>query len=667
MALPTRATRPAGGLDAAAVVVAVRRHGPAFAGWLLPFLLVLYLALKEGGYDAVIRGEVGIAVWWIVLVGAAVGAIPSARITRIGWIALGLLAAFAAWTGLGIGWSESAERSVAELGRVAMLLGVFALALSVQGRDAARRTAAAVGGATAVVAILALISRMEPTWMPAEDYLAFLPGAANRLAYPLGYWNGLAQLVAIGLPIVVWMAADARLSVTRALATAAVPAMALAIFLTLSRGGIGAAVIALLVLIALHPRRVRLILPLLLGSAGAAVLIAAATQRTAFRDGLTNSLASTQGAEMLAMALVVCGGVGLLAAALALADKHGLGPRLPRPSRMTTGVAAGTLAVIVLFVALAAGAPGGISDRWQQFKEPSTSGGVERLGSFTGSSRYQFWQSALDANATDPWIGIGPGTYEFWWARDSDEHAAPGLFVRDAHSLYLETLAELGIIGFVLIVGFVGFVLVAGTVRAFRLDKSEPMAGLLAAATAGAVAFAIAAALDWAWELTVLPVCFLLLAAVILGRDTGPEADREPEPETGRRRFVPRVILGALAVAGLIAVAIPYAGLNSVDESQAAVRSSALEKALADARTASDVQPYAASPYLQQALVLELGGDYDAAAQAATRATEEESTNWRNWFVLARIETERGDPQAAVAAFRKAQELNPKSLLFSQP
>lgn len=666
MSHPTRATRSAGGVDTDALVSTVRRHGPAVAGWLLPFLLVLYLALKEGGYDAAIRGEVGIAVWWIVLVGAAVGALPSARITRVGWIGLGLLGAFALWTGLGIGWSESAERSVAELGRVATLFGIFALALSVQGRGAAQRATAAVATATGVVAVLALVSRMEPTWLPAEDYLAFLPGAANRLAYPISYWNGLGELVAIGIPLMVWMAAEGRYTVTRALASAAIPAMSLTIFLTLSRGAIGASIAALLLLIALHPRRVRLIMPLVLGAAGSAIVIAAASQRSAFTDGLTDSAASSQGAEMLAIAVVVCGGVALLASAIALADKYGLGPRLPRPSRAATGIAAAVLAVFVLGAALVAGAPGEISDRWDQFKQPATAGGVDRLSSFTGSSRYQFWQSALDANATEPWHGIGPGTYEFWWARDADQLGAPGLFVRDAHSLYLETLAELGIVGLVLIGGFILFVLVTGAVRAFRIDRSEPTAALLAAATAGALAFAIAAGLDWAWELTVMPVCFLLLAAVILGRDTGPDAERDAEPASGRMRFVPRGILAGLAVAALIAVAIPYAGLTSVDESQADVRSSSLQSALADANTATDVQPYAASPYLQQALVYEVGGDYDAAADAAAKATEEEPTNWRTWFILSRIETERGDPKAAVAAYEKARSLNPKSLLFSE-
>ena len=55
------------------------RLGPSLATSLVPFLLIVYAGLKGGGYDAIIRGEVGIAVWWIVLLGALVGAFPLAR------------------------------------------------------------------------------------------------------------------------------------------------------------------------------------------------------------------------------------------------------------------------------------------------------------------------------------------------------------------------------------------------------------------------------------------------------------------------------------------------------------------------------------------------------------------------------------------------------------
>ena len=94
----------------------------------------------------------------------AAGLLPLARIGRTGWILLGLLAAFAVWTALGIGWSESAERSVIELARVPRILGVLALALAVQGRDGLRRTVAAVGAAIAVIAAIALLSRLHPAW-----------------------------------------------------------------------------------------------------------------------------------------------------------------------------------------------------------------------------------------------------------------------------------------------------------------------------------------------------------------------------------------------------------------------------------------------------------------------------------------------------------------------
>src|SRR3954464_5240169 len=83
------------------------------------FLPVLYLALRGGGYDPVIRNEVGIAVWWIVLIGVVVGVLPTIRVRPAGWMALGCLAAFALWTVVAGGWSESTERTYAELTRLA--------------------------------------------------------------------------------------------------------------------------------------------------------------------------------------------------------------------------------------------------------------------------------------------------------------------------------------------------------------------------------------------------------------------------------------------------------------------------------------------------------------------------------------------------------------------
>ena len=127
------------------------RLGPILASTVLPFALVVYLALAGGGYDVVVRSEVGVALWWIVLLGALVGVLPVRPLGRAEQVGLGLLLAFAAWTALGISWSDSSERSVEEVGRVLTFVGVLALSLSAQDREALRRTVRAVGSAIALV------------------------------------------------------------------------------------------------------------------------------------------------------------------------------------------------------------------------------------------------------------------------------------------------------------------------------------------------------------------------------------------------------------------------------------------------------------------------------------------------------------------------------------
>jgi len=641
--------------------VAPARIGPVLSGSVLPFALVLYLALKGGGYDSIVRSEVGIAVWWLVLLGALIGVLPVARVRTAGWVGLGILVLFAGWTALGITWSESAERSVAELARVLTYLGVLALALFVQGRGGLRRTINAVALALAVVAALALLSRLHPAWFPANDTAEFLPSQVGRLNYPLNYWNGLAALLGMGIPLVLGVAVTSRRLITQAIATAALPAMALAAFFTYSRGGAAAIAAGLLVFVALYPRRLEILPTLSLAGVGGILLIAAATQRNALEDGPVGAAARSQGDEMLAMVLVVCAGVALLRVAAGLAARHGIGPR-PRVSVKQARLGLAVVAVTAVVAALAVGLPGELSDRWEEFKQPETpAGSAARFESSTGSGRYQWWGTALAAYGSEPVTGIGPGTYEYFWAR---EGTIPG-FIRDAHSLYLETLGELGIVGLLLIATLVLGVVAAGVRLAARADTQRR--ALLAAATAACAAFAVAAAVDWVWEIAVLPVAFLLLAGAILM--SGPSEGGGPRASAVRGRVPPIALRGGLAVlalASLVAIAIPLASGHAVRDSQRDVKAAQLEAALGAARSAERIQPYAATPSLQEALVLERSGDLAGAAAAARAATDDEPTNWKPWFVLSRIELQRGRPEPGLNAYREARSLNPRSLLFER-
>jgi O-antigen ligase len=633
------------------------RLGPILASTVLPFVLVVYLALEGGGYDVVVRSEVGVAIWWIVLLGALVGVLPVRPLGRAELIGVGLLLAFGAWTAIGISWSESSERSLEEVGRVLTFVGVLALSISTQDREALRRTVRAVGAAIALVGALALLSRFEPSWFPTNEARAFQQGELGRLAYPLNYWNGLAALMALGIPLVLVLAVESRRLITQAVATAALPVMALAAYYTLSRGGAIEIGVGLVALLALHPRRLDVLPTLGLSAVGAALAIAAASQRGPLQDDLQNATAARQGDEMLAAIVIVCVGVALIRVALGLAVRNGLWPRATT-SRPVAALVVGGLATVGIAIGLASGVPDRISNAWDDFKHPvgpeSTS--AARFVSASGNGRYQYWSSALDANSTDPLTGIGPGTFEFWWAKNGD---IPG-FIRDAHSLYLETLGELGIPGLALLLAMLGSVFVIGIGKVRRAAPYER--ALLAAALAAGAAFFTAAAIDWVWELTVIPVAFLLLAAAVFRTSAGRRQRRDAQ---AGHIAMQRILLAVAAVVALIVITVPMLAVRDVRQSQAEARVGNLGGALDAARSAERLENFAAEPSLQRALVLEAQGDLDGAAASARNATREESTNWRVWLTLSRIETERGNVQTAVNAYRRARALNPRSAVFA--
>ena len=629
--------------------------------WAFPFVLVVYLGLSGGGYDAVVRGEVGILAWWCLLLGTAAGALPlwNRRLGRPGWIALGLFGAFTILTALGLIGTESTERTLFELGRVATLLGIFALAISLQGRNGLRRMIGAVASAIVTIGGLALLSRIEPEWFPASSTAEFLPSVANRLNYPLDYWNGLAALMAIGIPLLLTQSLTARHVTARAAAAAGVPLLTLAAFLTLSRGGFGALLAGVLTLVLLSPRRLAL-LPLVALTAGAsALLLVAADQREEFMDAASGSMAAEQGSEMFILTLIVCGGTALVAAALALAIDYGFA-RAPDIRKRLAAAVVGGFAMLALGAFLAAEGPEIVSDEWKTFKQPlsesTSTSSVERFASANGSNRYQYWSSAMDANRTAPLFGIGPGTFEFWWAAEGTE---PG-FVRDAHSLYVEVLAEYGIVGLVVLLALLLLPLgyAAGRTRTGGIKSRRLAAG----AAAAMVSFLLAAGVDWAWELTVLPVVFFLLAASILGTsDAGEHGVRDSARIRSRWS---RFTISVVAIVMLAAVAVPLAALKSIRASQAAAAAGDDVKALTNAADAERLLPSLATPHLQQALILESAGELDLAAAAAGEAVAREQTNWRTWLTLARVEARRGKTAAALRAFRRARELNPRSALF---
>lgn len=640
------------------------------ATWLLAALLVVYLALENGGYDPIPRDQIGVAVWWALLLGVAVEALPLPGRTRAAAIALGLLFGFAAWTALSLGWTQSTERTATELARVVAYLGVFALGICLvtRRRAGARQVLDGVTFGLALICALGVLSRLHMAWFPPNEIGKVLPGIdiERRLAYPLGYSSAVGAMAGMTLPLLLAATASARAVAVRALAAAAFPLAGLALYLSTSGTGAAVAAVALAAFLLLSPDRLPKLLTLAAGAGGAALLALAVHSRDALARGLPTPAAEQQGTEVIWIALGICAAVALVQVGIALAGRRLGRPGLLRISRKQALIATGVAIVVAVPIAVAAGAPHEASHRWEVFKshghggngEPSSSSPASILNS-TSSGRYQFWESAVEAGESAPWKGIGPGTFEFWWAR----HGSYRGFVRNAHSLYLESFAELGIPGLVLITGFVLAVLGTGAVRAMRAPPEQRLA--LAAATAGAAGFAMAAALDWVWQLGALSVAFLLLAAVAISGYSLPEPTRRRRRSSRlRRNRLQRAAVAAVAVAALVAIWFPLRGAGALRESQIAAGEGDLAVALSEAHDAADAQPYAASPLLQEALLLEQQGKLRPAAVAAAAATGKEAANWRTWTILSRIEAERGRVPASLRAYRRAQALNPNFILF---
>ncbi len=296
---------------------------------------MLYLAIDGGGYDQVVWSQVAIVVWWIVLIGAAWGLLPASRWTRTAWTATALFTGFVAWTALATTWSLSSESSLQDLSRVACYLGVLVLGISIH-RDRARavkHTIHAVAAAVVIVACLALASRLHPDLFPAAYQTAsFLPGAAGRLGWPLNYWNALAALMALGVPLLLSIATSARTLRAQAAAAAAIPIVTLCGYLTFSRGGAVSAAAGLLIFLLLSPERVGKVATVVVTAAGGGALILAAAHRAAIEQGLTNPAAHHQGDTLLVAVLLVCAGVTLAQTGVGLAVRHGTLPRWLTPT-----------------------------------------------------------------------------------------------------------------------------------------------------------------------------------------------------------------------------------------------------------------------------------------------------------------------------------------------
>jgi hypothetical protein len=592
------------------------------------------LLAYDGGYFPVSWGWSALLLAWAAALGALLR--PRLAVSRRELAFVGALVAFAIWTGLSYLWSDSPFRAVLESQRVAVYVALAAAAIVLVRRAAVPWLLSGVLAAVTLVATYALATRLFP-----ERLGTFDPVATYRLAEPIGYWNGLGILAALGALLALGLALRARTLHGRAAAAGCLPVLLTALYFTFGRGPWIALAAGLAVAVAVDPRRLQLCAGILVVGPPAALAVALATQAEALtRLGADLADASGSG-HRLALALVV-----LVVASAVAAVAFGWAER-----RLTVGRTARTgfraLLVGLAALALAAGwlrfgsPPSAVVDAYDAFTAPApqVEGDLnERLFSLSGNGRPELWRVAAATAASSPVIGTGAGSFELAWLSERPI----GLKVRDAHSLYLETLAELGAVGLALLLAAVALPLAAAA-RARRRP-------LVPVALGAYVAYLVHAGADWDWELTGVTAAALLCAVALLKserRAAGP-------PRRALRLRVAAVVLSlavaAVAVPGLLSASGLAAGVSAAERADWADMDD-------EARRAARFAPWSPEPWRAVGQSRLARGDLAGAREGFERALALAPGEWSLWFDLAR--TLEGDEQRAALA--RAAALNPKS------
>ncbi len=209
---------------------------------------------------------------------------------------------------------------------------------------------------------------------------------------------------------------------------------------------------------------------------------------------------------------------------------------------------------------------------WDKVRtSPQATGNSGRLLDLSSNGRFGLWHTAWDTFSDHPVVGVGGGSYWQVWA------ASPrGYYTStEAHGVYAETLAELGIIGLVLLL----VVLVPPFVGAVRARRS-PLVPFAFAAFAGWV---VHAGVDWDWELMGVTAAALICGVALIATGRG-----------SPRRIPPVVRGGAFAFAAVLTLLAATSVLASarLDAAQAALRRGDLAGAAADARGARRFAPW---------------------------------------------------------------------------
>ena len=571
--------------------------------------------------------------------------------------AIGGLAGLWLWSLLSRGWADRGDLALVAANRWALYAAIMTALVLVTGRE--RRVASALVGACAAASLGIAVYLLVRMLLPGAQAL-FL---GTNLNSPIGYANGQANLLLLGFWPLVAIAEDTRSKGRSALAIGGATALGALLLVSQRRGSLLALVISGLLVLALVPGRRPRLWILLVVLAG--VSLAASSISPLYQHPGPGGIASLHDihraaiAALLAGAGVACGWALLLSLATLVRARGEAWDR-----RLAIAASVGLVALALGGGVLAGVKAQSISHRvraqYDAFVNLSPSPASFRLLS-GGGNRFDYWRVALSEFDRAPLRGVGAGNYTAGYYRDrrtSEDITQP-------HSLELQTLAELGIVGALLLVLFLAGPLI-GVWRWSRHAGSPGGARLVAVGGGGMfLAWLSQTSVDWMHMIPTITALALGAATALVCAPGAVRADAEPGgADSVRSRIGPRRLVVWLGAGAVIAVAALLTGRMMLADHHRAEAVAQLSRhpvaALAQTNDALALEGDSVDTYYVRAAALGRLGLYTDARAALERAIAHGPQDWVSWALLGDLAARHRDYPAAVRAYRHAIALDPR-------
>ena len=624
------------------------RASPTVVPALLAVGVLIALGATEAGFHA--RHWYAAGLFLLALLAVTVLAIgPPRGVPRLVVVALGLFAAYTAWSYISIAWADQPGPAWDGANRTAMYLVLLALfALWPLSGPAATLLLGTVGLGLAGVGLVELL-KVSAAAHPGAYFIDV------RFVEPVGYMNANAALWTLGLFACLYLCTRREVpSVFRGLALGGAGLLAALALLSQSRGWALAVPLALVLFLVLYPDRVRLL----------AAIAAVAIAEFAIHEPLFAVHDDYTAASFHALASDASNAILLAAAALAvagflvaLADRRvELAPR----ARTAVGWATAAVVAIVLVGGVAAyaakeGSPTGrIADSWRDFKKggKAPQAGTSRFAS-GGTNRYDFWKVAWHAFEDDPFTGLGAENFqqEYLLRGTSDEQP------RYAHSVELGVLSQTGLPGALFLFGALATAFVAALLGAARSPGGR-------AAAAGALAlfayWLLHASVDWFWEFPALAgiaLAGLGIACAVMPRRAARAG--VAAPRRGAMRLAAGVTAAVAAVVLTLSFALPWLAELEIHRATATWRGNP-DAAFRRLDRAADLNPLDATAPLTSGTIALLEKRPRLAEREFAEALDREPESDYALLELGALAAARGDTARGRRLVRRAARLSPR-------